>query len=136
MDNATPESADTSDPRTGPGRLLRQARQDLRLAPEDVAQILHLSSKQITALEADDFQSLPGPTYVRGYLRGYAQLLGLSPEKVVEIYNQPYDSCQADIAAAIGAAAASDQQRPCGQGGQSGRGGGSAGTGLPVVAER
>lgn len=87
MDNTKPESADIAAPRTGPGRLLRQARLDLRLAPEDVAQILHLSSKQITALEADDYQSLPGPTYVRGYLRGYAQLLGLTPEKVVEAYN-------------------------------------------------
>ena len=87
MDNIKPESADISTPRTGPGRLLRQARLDLRLAPEDVAQILHLSSKHITALEADDYQSLPGPTYIRGYLRGYAQLLGLTPEKVVEAYN-------------------------------------------------
>ncbi|GAB4509930.1 MAG: DUF4115 domain-containing protein [Sulfuricaulis sp.] len=87
MDSIKPESADITTPRTGPGRLLRQARLDLRLAPEDVAQILHLSSKQITALEADDYQSLPGPTYVRGYLRGYAQLLGLTPEKVVDAYN-------------------------------------------------
>lgn len=60
---------------------------DLRLAPEDVAQILHLSSKQIIALEKDDYKTLSGPTYVRGYLRSYAQLLGLSPEKVVESYN-------------------------------------------------
>lgn len=87
MDNGKPESADLVAPRSGPGRLLRQARLDLRLAPEDVAQILHLSSRQITALEADDYQSLPGPTYVRGYLRGYAQLLGLAPEKVIEAYN-------------------------------------------------
>ena len=87
MDSAKPESADMAVPRSGPGRLLRQARLDLRLAPEDVAQILHLSSKQIVALEADDYPSLPGPTYVRGYLRGYAQLLGLMPEKVVEAYN-------------------------------------------------
>lgn len=87
MDSTKPESADISATRTGPGRLLRQARLDLRLAPEDVAQILHLSSKQITALEADDYQSLPGPTYIRGYLRGYAQLLGLAPEKVVDAYN-------------------------------------------------
>ena len=87
MDNTKPESADISTPRTGPGRLLHQARLDLRLAPEDVAQILHLSSKQIIALETDDFQSLPAPTYVRGYLRGYAQLLGLAPEKVIEAYN-------------------------------------------------
>ncbi|MBI5782869.1 MAG: helix-turn-helix domain-containing protein [Gammaproteobacteria bacterium] len=87
MDNTKPESADMAAPRPGPGRLLRQARLDLRLAPEDVAQILHLSSKHITALEMDDYHALPGATYVRGYLRSYAQLLGLTPEKVVEAYN-------------------------------------------------
>ncbi len=87
MDNTKPESVDTTASRSGPGRLLRQARLDLRLAPEDVAQILHLSSKQIIALEMDDYQTLPGPTYIRGYLRSYAQLLGLAPEKVVEAYN-------------------------------------------------
>lgn len=87
MDEMKPESVDSTTSRTGPGVLLRQARQDLRLAPEDVAQILHLSSKQIIALEADDYQHLPGPTYVRGYLRSYAQLLGLAPEKIVDVYN-------------------------------------------------
>ena len=87
MENTKPESPDTAAPRSGPGRLLQEARLDLRLAPEDVAQILHLSSKQIVALEQDDYKNLPGPTYVRGYLRSYAQLLGLSPEKVLESYN-------------------------------------------------
>ena len=87
MENTKPESPDTAASRSGPGRLLHEARLDLRLAPEDVAQILHLSSKQIVALEQDDYKNLPGPTYVRGYLRSYAQLLGLSPEKVLESYN-------------------------------------------------
>jgi cytoskeleton protein RodZ len=72
----------------GPGGQLRQARLDLKLAPDDVANILRLSSRQIVALEADDYANLPGPTYVRGYLRGYAQLLGVSPEPVVEAYNR------------------------------------------------
>jgi cytoskeleton protein RodZ len=71
----------------GPGQQLRQARTDLRLAPEDVAQILRLAPKQIVALESDDYANLPGPTYVRGYLRSYAQFLGLSPERVIESYN-------------------------------------------------
>jgi cytoskeleton protein RodZ len=87
MENVKPENPEAGPPRTGPGHLLRQARLDLRLAPEDVAQILHLSSKQIIALENDDYKALSGPTYVRGYLRSYAQLLGLSPEKVIEAYN-------------------------------------------------
>ena len=86
MENTNPSAPDIDAVPAGPGRLLQQARKDLRLAPEDVAQMLHLSSKQITALERDDYNNLPGPTYVRGYLRSYAQLLGLSPEKILESY--------------------------------------------------
>jgi cytoskeleton protein RodZ len=87
MENTTPQSPSNVTSRSGPGRLLHEARMSLRLAPEDVAQILHLSSKQIIALEQDDYEVLPGPTYVRGYLRSYAQLLGLSPETVLESYS-------------------------------------------------
>lgn len=82
----TPETPPTPT-RSGPGSLLYQARLDLHLAPEDVAQRLHLPLKHVIALEKDDYERLPGPTYVRSYLRNYAQLLGLSPEKVLEAYS-------------------------------------------------
>jgi cytoskeleton protein RodZ len=85
MEQSTP-IADTTAP-SGPGAKLRQARLDLKLSPGDVANILRLSPRQILALENDDYPSLPGPTYIRGYLRSYAQLLGLAPEKIVENYN-------------------------------------------------
>jgi cytoskeleton protein RodZ len=87
MDSVNPPMSAATVPPPGPGRMLQKARQDLRLAPEDVAQILHLSSRQVVALEQDDYKSLPGPTYVRGYLRSYAQLLGLAPEKILESYS-------------------------------------------------
>lgn len=70
----------------GPGKTLRQARLDLKLTPEEVGQLLHLAPRQITALEDDDYEHLPQPTYVRGYLRNYALLLGLAPEPVLEAY--------------------------------------------------
>ncbi len=86
MDSVNPPTS-AGVPPSGPGQVLQKARQDLRLAPEDVAQILHLSPKQVIALEQDDYKNLPGPTYVRGYLRSYAQLLGLAPEKILESYS-------------------------------------------------
>ena len=57
-----------------------------RLSAEQVAETLNLSTKQIAALEENDFASLPGPTYVRGYLRNYAQLLGLPSQEIIESY--------------------------------------------------
>jgi cytoskeleton protein RodZ len=71
---------------SGPGSLLCQGRVAQGLSREEVAQRLHLAARQIVALENDDYANLPGATYVRGYLRGYANLLGIKPEKVLEAY--------------------------------------------------
>lgn len=71
-----------------PGARLAQARDDLRLTREEVAARLHLSSRQIQAIEEDNYAELPGPTYVRGYLKSYALLVGLAPEPVLEAYTR------------------------------------------------
>lgn len=75
-----------SAPNHGPGTQLAQARVDLHLAQEDVAAKLHLSTRLIQALEQDDYGDLPGATYVRGYLKSYALLLGLSPDPILEAH--------------------------------------------------
>ena len=87
MTTAHPETA-VNAPIQGPGAQLAQARADLHLAHEDVAAKLHLATSQIQALEQDDYSSLPGATYVRGYLKSYALLLGLSPEPILEAHKR------------------------------------------------
>ncbi len=87
MTTAHPETAVRA-PTHGPGAQLAQARADLHLALEDVAAKLHLATRQIEALEQDDYSSLPGATYVRGYLKSYALLLGLSPEPILEAHTR------------------------------------------------
>jgi cytoskeleton protein RodZ len=77
-----------SAPIHGPGAQLAQARADLHLTHEDVAAKLHLASNQIKALEQDDYTCLPGTTYVRGYLKSYALLLGLSPAPILEAHSR------------------------------------------------
>lgn len=86
-------------PETGPGALLRQRRTERQLSVEDVAQALRLAPKQLRAIEQDDYDHLPGPTYVRGYLRSYAQFLGLSADTVLDFYNrQPAAAKAVDLA--------------------------------------
>lgn len=80
------ESAPAPEPAVG--EMLRQARADLGLSIDAVAQKLRLAPKQILAIENEDYEHLPGPTYIRGYLRSYAQMLGLSPESVIGLYNR------------------------------------------------
>ncbi len=72
---------------TGPGSRLCQARVGLGLSREEVAQRLHLSLRQVLALESDDYANLPGPTYVRGYLRAYANLVGLKSDNILTAYS-------------------------------------------------
>ena len=62
-----------------PGELLAARRNELRLTVEEVSQRLKLAPRQITALEANDFASLPGMASVRGFIRSYARLLELDP---------------------------------------------------------
>ena len=86
-------------PEVGPGALLCQTRIERQLSIENAAQTLRLAPKQLRALEQDDYDHLPGPTYVRGYLRSYAQLLGLSADTVLELYNrQPAAAKAVDLA--------------------------------------
>lgn len=82
------QAAEPMVPEAGPGALLRQRRTERHLSVEDVAQALRLAPKQLRAIEQDDYDHLPGPTYVRGYLRSYAQFLGLSADTVLEFYNR------------------------------------------------
>lgn len=86
--NASNTSATNHDRATGPGMRLAQARNDLHLGLDEVAAKLHLSMRQIEALEQDDYQNLPGATYVRGYLKSYALLLGIDPGPVLDAHSQ------------------------------------------------
>jgi len=80
--------ADSTTRRTeGPGKLLTDARLKLGLEPQNVAEMLHLREYQVRALEADDFENLPEPTYVKGYLRAYCQLLSIDPDKIIKMYS-------------------------------------------------
>lgn len=81
-------NANVSAQATGPGQELAQARSDARLSIEDVARALQLSARHIAAIERDDYEQLPAATYVRGYLRAYAQLVGIAPERVLDRFNQ------------------------------------------------
>ncbi len=76
-------SVDTAD---SPGRRLRIARQARGMSQADIAAQLHLSSTIINALETDEHERMPGPVFVRGYLRNYARLLGLDENDVLSEY--------------------------------------------------
>ena len=88
METETSQKTKQAAPVVGPGRMLYGAREQRGMSVDDVAKALNLSPRHIEALEADDFETLAGPTYIRGYLRGYALFLALDPESVIQRYNE------------------------------------------------
>ncbi len=96
METETPQKKLSSG--FGPGPALAKAREGLGLTHEEVAEHLRLAPRQVQALESDDYDHLPGPTYVRGYLRSYAELVGLASGPILEAFGHvPAASKAADL---------------------------------------
>lgn len=70
-----------------PGSLLRKARNAKDFSVQHVATQLRLSSSIIDALENNDLGKLPAPIFVRGYIKNYATLTGVSSDRIVATYN-------------------------------------------------
>ena len=66
------------------GQLLREGRERAGLSVEDVVGKIKLASRQIEALEADDFQALPETAFVRGFVRSYAKLLDMDAQPLLD----------------------------------------------------
>jgi cytoskeleton protein RodZ len=66
------------------GQTLREGRERLGLSVDDVVAKIKLASRQIVAMEADDFKSLPETAFVRGFVRSYAKLLQLDAQPLLD----------------------------------------------------
>ncbi|PCI51093.1 MAG: hypothetical protein COB51_02690 [Moraxellaceae bacterium] len=71
-----------------PGTMLREARESQGLSVEEVAERLYLTKSKVQSLEQDDFKRMSEATFIRGYMRSYANLLGLSGDVVAQAFNQ------------------------------------------------
>lgn len=74
-----------------PGIQLSNIRQQKGYTIEYVASKLHLRARVIELIESGEFTLLPEPVFVKGYLRAYAKLLGVSPEPFLKIFNSEYN---------------------------------------------
>jgi cytoskeletal protein RodZ len=73
------------------GDTLREAREGRGLTLKDAEDALKIRSKYLQALEQDDFEVIPGPTFVRAFLRTYASFLGLDTERLMEEYFSQFE---------------------------------------------
>jgi cytoskeleton protein RodZ len=68
------------------GETLRVARHNKKASLEDAERATKIKIDTLEKLEADDFNALPAATYTKGFLRLYAEYLGLDAATVVEAY--------------------------------------------------
>ena len=68
------------------GNSLREARERQGLGYPEIELATKIRAKYIRALEEEDFTSIPGDAYIRGFLRTYADYLGLDGDVYVDEY--------------------------------------------------
>ena len=68
------------------GHILREARENKGLTLEDVQAKTRINVRYLTSLENGQYNALPTPVHVRGFLRNYARFLGLDPQPLLDRY--------------------------------------------------
>lgn len=102
------EHHDTPRP-SGIGATLKAAREAAGLGLGEVADRLKLSLRQLEAIERDDFDSLPGATFVRGFVRNYARFLEVDSEPLMKALEQHFPSAVNDVANLVKGTTAREQ---------------------------
>src|SRR5881275_1267618 len=72
------------------GSSLREARTRRQIGVAQVEQATKIRGKYLRALEEERFDLLPAETYVKGFLRTYADYLGLDGQLYVDEYNSRF----------------------------------------------
>jgi helix-turn-helix protein len=73
------------------GSSLRDARERRRIGLAQAEQATKVRVKYLRALEEEEFDQLPAGTYVKGFLRTYADYLGLDGQLYVDEYNSRFE---------------------------------------------
>ncbi len=70
------------------GEILRTAREKKRQSLSQVAAAIHVREDNLHRLEEGYYQDLPADVYVRGFLRSYAEYLGLNDSRILRLYDK------------------------------------------------
>ena len=78
-----------------PGQKMKNIREEMGLSYAHVAEALHMTSHYVRSLESDQYDKLPGKTFVKGYFKAYARLLDADVDEVLECYKQYVSALEA-----------------------------------------
>lgn len=74
------------------GELLKAERLKKNLTVQDIAFALKLSPKIITSIEAGEIENLPAKTFIRGFVKSYAQFLKIDTDQVMRQFQEEMGS--------------------------------------------
>ena len=100
------------------GETLREARMRQGFDIADLEERTKIRAKYLRALENEEWAALPGHTFVKTFLRTYAEQVGLDPHMLVEEYRMSHESEEREFAPRAGPPAAlrrdsrRDRRRP------------------------
>jgi cytoskeleton protein RodZ len=84
------------------GETLREARMRRRIDMAEVESATKIRAKYLRALESEEWDLLPGPTYVKTFLRSYADYLELDSRRLVDDYTRRFEHPRGGEAAPFG----------------------------------
>src|SRR5579884_2231732 len=73
------------------GTTLREARMRARIDMGEVEAHTKIRAKYLRAIENEEWDLLPGPVYVKSFLRTYSDYLGLDSRSLVDEYKRRYE---------------------------------------------
>jgi len=82
------------------GSSLRAAREQRQLQLPEIERATRIRAKYLVALEEERFDALPGTAYAKGFLRTYADFLGLDGAQFVDEFNERFAPAELPEAAA------------------------------------
>jgi cytoskeletal protein RodZ len=78
------------------GATLQEARMRARIDISEVEAATKIRAKYLRAIENEEWDMLPGPTFVKSFLRTYAEYLGIDAKLLVEEYKLRYEPPPSD----------------------------------------
>jgi len=92
QDHQPPTNAETDDwvfsSGISPGALLKREREKKGLSYTQISQQIRLRPHFLAAIENEEWDLLPAPTLVKGFIRSYARVLGLDEERILDLYRE------------------------------------------------
>lgn len=84
------------------GKVLKEARTRAGLEVAAIEERTKIRTRYLRALENEEWEALPGPAYAKGWLRTYAQVLGLDAEALVDEYRRQVEGGRHTVAYPLG----------------------------------